>query len=475
MNNNKYKIIGLIFWVAHLCHGQFFYTDYQIGEEWLKTNAGNFNDYSDSSSLWYNYLVEKGQMNDNQLFGIYFHLNNGDKTKSIYQKSDLIGDGLLTNYQYKSDKIELANSMFFTDEKYNAERGFIRTIKDVTMYTNLAYIKIFNKINELNIQTTIGRNFLEISPGTENRLLLSNYSRPFDQFSLIAKSSKWRGLFSIIQLDTVNQSNRYLYLHTLSYNQDNFSITIGEAILDSGLGKSINLNYINPFHLWSWENISGGDRGVNGFLFFGFTWFPFNTSRVYGELLIDDINFHKKNAFYLNRYGYLIGFHKTGYPMKYSNINFELTSIMHQVYQSYHITHAYTHRGFPIGHFLGNDFINFKLLYSQLLKKGKLRPFVEFSYLEDGYNGIDTPFDNPYEDHNGIVIDFKPPGHPTRPITKFYEVDFGFEINLYFQTYLTVSGQLQSKSLTDDLIENYGMKIRFWSYLDLKELSRFYN
>ena len=118
MNNNKYKIIGLIFWVAHLCHGQFFYTDYQIGEEWLKTNAGNFNDYSDSSSLWYNYLVEKGQMNDNQLFGIYFHLNNGDKTKSIYQKSDLIGNGLLTNYQYKSDKIELANSMFFTDEKW---------------------------------------------------------------------------------------------------------------------------------------------------------------------------------------------------------------------------------------------------------------------------------------------------------------------------------------------------------------------
>ena len=52
-----------------MCHGQFFYTDYQIGEEWLKTNSGNFNvDSSDTSNLWYNYVVNKVQENDKEWF-----------------------------------------------------------------------------------------------------------------------------------------------------------------------------------------------------------------------------------------------------------------------------------------------------------------------------------------------------------------------------------------------------------------------
>ena len=39
--------------------------------------------------------------------------------------------------------------------------------------------------------------------------------------------------------------------------------------------------------------------------------------------LIDDINFHKKDAFYLNRYGYSFGFHQTGFPRNTSNLNIE--------------------------------------------------------------------------------------------------------------------------------------------------------
>ena len=122
---------------------------------------------------------------------------------------------------------------------------------------------------------------------------------------------------------------------------------------------------------------------------------------------------------------------------------------------------------------MGNDFINLKLSYSQLSINGKVRPFFELSYLEDGANGLDTPFSNPYEDHNGIVVDFIPPKHPTRPIIKNYEIDFGVETNIHLQTFLTLSFQLGSHSTNN--IDNYGIKIRFWSYLDLNNISRLSN
>ena len=450
--------LNFLFWTfAHVCHGQFFYSDYQIGEEWFKTNTGNLNIVElDTSSLWYNYLINKGRKDKSKSFGFFFHLQNEGELKSIYQRSDLIGNGILTNYKYKTDNLELVNSMFFTDSKENAKRGFVRTIKDVTIYTNQAYAKVSGKINDLTFSTTIGRNFLNIVSDQENKLLISNYSRPFDQLSVKIKSPKWQSSFSIIELDTLNDFNRYLYLHTLSYVNNSFIISAGEGVLDSGKAKSISFNYLNPFHLWSWENISGGTKGVNSFLFVGFTWFPYSGLRLFGELLIDDINFHKKDAFYLNRYGYLLGYQQTGYPKESSNINLELSSIMHQVYQSYHPSHRYTHRGFPIGHFLGNDFINLKLNYSHLVNKGKSRPYFELSYLEDGANGLDTPFDNPYEVYYGIVVDYKPPGHPSRPIIKFYEIDLGYEINIYFQTYLTISPQAQSINLTQKIYDKYG-------------------
>ena len=80
---------------------------------------------------------------------------------------------------------------------------------------------------------------------------------------------------------------------------------------------------------------------------------------------------------------------------------FEYSNVLNQVYQSYHPTHIYTHRGFPIGHYLGNDFNNLRIHYSHLIMSGQIKPFIDISYLLDGSNGLDTLFDNPWENEKG--------------------------------------------------------------------------
>ena len=52
-------------------------------------------------------------------------------------------------------------------------------------------------------------------------------------------------------------------------------------------------------------------------LYGGFLLKPDPSLKIYGELLIDDINFHQKNAFYLNRYAYLLGIQKHLFHLLY--------------------------------------------------------------------------------------------------------------------------------------------------------------
>ena len=101
--------------------------------------------------------------------------------------------------------------------------------------------------------------------------------------------------------------------------------------------------------------------------------------RLYGEILLDDINFHKSNSFFLNRYAYLFGIKKDSFPFNSSIFWIESSNVLNQVYQSFHPTHIYTHRGFPIGHYLGNDFINHRFHYSQLFNS-KINKFFFYKF-----------------------------------------------------------------------------------------------
>ena len=471
LNNNKFKLFGLIFWIAHVCHGQFFYTDPQNAYQWLETKSGNFFVSSDSTNSWMKYSDNKKlSFNKNHHFGIYLNSNNKSKLKSIYNRTDLIGNGLMTQYKFIISNIEIMNSMFFTYDSLEATRGFVRTIKNVTMYTNQSYLKVHNETENFKYSVKIGRDFYQIGHGINSALYASEYSRPFDQLSLSAEYGKIKGNFSIIQLDTIYDHNRFAYFHSFDYKTDKIHLTIGESIISTGERESVNIKYLNPFHFWSWENLGSTNKGLNAFLYSGLTWFPQAGLRLFGEVIIDDVNFHTKNAFYLNRYGYLIGLQKTQFPFKSSNFWFEYSNILNQVYQSFHPTHIYIHRGFPIGHYLGNDFINTRLHYSQIFKEGTFKLFLDLSYLVDGNNSLETPFDNPWENENGELIEgYEPPSHPTPPNSKWIEFEIGSEIRVRRLTYITISGQYYESTLQNSS-SDFTIGLRFWSYFKLLNL-----
>ena len=164
------------------------------------------------------------------------------------QNSDLIGNGAISTYRYISPNVEIMNSMFFTYDNLEAERGFVRTVQNVTMYTNQAYLRVFNSWNDLDYSMKIGRDFLRVGHGLNANLFLSDFSRPFDQFTLEANLGKLSALFSAIELDTLLEHNRYLYMHSFGYQSERFSITFGESIIATGISKSINIQYLNPFN-----------------------------------------------------------------------------------------------------------------------------------------------------------------------------------------------------------------------------------
>ena len=173
LNKNTYKLFGLIFWIAHVCHGQFFYTDPQIAYKWLETNSGNFILLNDSTNAWTKYSGNKKLFFDkNHHFGLYLNIKNKSKLKSIYNRSDLIGNGLITHYRFTIPNIEIMNSMFFTNDSLEASRGFVRTIKNVTMYTNQSYLNVYNQTENFRYSVKIGRDFYRIGHGINSSLCI---------------------------------------------------------------------------------------------------------------------------------------------------------------------------------------------------------------------------------------------------------------------------------------------------------------
>ncbi|GIR23395.1 hypothetical protein CM15mP37_09000 [bacterium] len=54
---------------------------------------------------------------------------------------------------------------------------------------------------------------------------------------------------------------------------------------------------LNLFNFWSGENIGSTTKGLNAFLYSGMNFKVNSLINFFFEILIDDINFHKSNAF----------------------------------------------------------------------------------------------------------------------------------------------------------------------------------
>ena len=377
-----------------------------------------------------------------QKFGLtLYYSNKWDHALVQSHNSDIKNNGIYSLAELNFGAIKIVNSMFATLDSLESLKGGFRKVKGIYGYTNRAFITTDFELKNVKQKVLFGREYLFLGYGKFSSLIMSNISRPYDQFMWNISYRNIEGIMGMIQLDNIGNSKRYLNIHAVKYNNKKLSITFAEAILYVGDSRNFELQYFNPAQFWTAEIINNTTGDANALLYVGCKYNFHPSLYMWSELLIDDyqINSESKSDLEPNEIGLLVGIEKIGWPLLSSDLWLEYTLITNRTYQTPDVAETYTHRGFPMGHYLGNDFDMIQLNYSQKNLNGKLKPYISLAYLRDGINGLDTSFDTPWEDVTVTMETGYYESFPTPPITYIIEMEIGFGYNLFPKSFIDIS------------------------------------
>ena len=386
-----------------------------------------------------------------------------------HHSMDIYGSGLMSYFQFQQDNFKIVNRMFMSDSWENASKGGGKEVKNIFGYTQDGYIQYDNTWGMINNTWIAGRAFLDHGFGKTSQLLMSKDSRPFDLFSWNIQYKGMSGNMTGIQLENINGKKRFLSLHTLTWDiNEKLTLSFSEASIYSGENRGIEWQFFNPVIFWVPERENPSTGQANGFLYGGIKYKHTSTLSFWAELLIDDyqINNESKGDLEPNEIGFLGGVEKTGWPLQTSDLWLEYTRITNRTYQTPDISETYTHRGFPIGHYLGNDFDMIQLYYSQENMKGKLKPYISLAYVRDGANGLDTPFDTPWEDSTVTMTTGYSEPFPTGPITYVTEMELAADYKFGNDSFINAGLFYQRKTLSGKTDEEFSFRARLWFSLD---------
>ncbi len=204
-----------------------------------------------------------------------------------------------------------------------------------------------------------GRSYRIWGPGDTDRLLLSGNSPSFDQ--LYARFAYRRFMVQAFwtRLDDYHASadttfERYFAGHRISLRlRSNLEIGISETVLHGRQGSGAEMYYMNPILPYYWEQYNNV-HDDNVYIGFDFIWWPFQGTRTYGELLIDDfqIDFVSEPQ----QVGFDVGISSNGI-VGTGRLRFDLqyTQIRNYVYGQVFPRNIFTNRGVIIGSSLGPD------------------------------------------------------------------------------------------------------------------------
>ena len=428
-----------------------------------------------SFSYYYKYLlftlfiVSFIYSNEKQSLGfIAYNSNKWNNSIVKSHNNDIYNNGLYSMAELNFGPFKIVNSMFATSDSLESLKGGSKKVKGIYGYTNRAFITTDFELENVKNNILFGREYLSIGHGKFGSLILSNGSRPFDQLLWSIKYKDFAGGLGGIQLENNNNIKRFLTYHTIGFKNDKFSMTFTEAIIYTGVGRSIEWQYINPVLFWTPEMVNNSTGDGNGLLF-GSIKYNFNLSlSLWTELLVDDfqVNHESKGDLEPNEIGFLSGVEKTGWPFVSSDLWLEYTRITNRTYQTPDVSETYTHRGFPIGHYLGNDFDMFQLYYSQVNMNGKLKPYISLAYLRNGANGLDTPFDTPWEDSTVTMETGYSEPFPTGPITYVTEMELAVDYHIRNNSMINGGLLYRRSTLQGETEEEFTFVLRLWLSLN---------
>lgn len=381
-------------------------------------------------------------------FGLKLNYNSiQDLSYTSMGENDYLGNGIYSWLKMDFGSMIYVNEMCMSNQPNDMARGRGKKVKGVYGFANQGYVKFKNKNKILRHNVTIGRAYIDHGFGKSARLLVSNWSRPFDQLGWQLNYKGIDAKMVGVQLDQIENINRYFAIHVIDFKFfENLTISFGESSIYAGKDRGIELQYFNPTLFWIplRENQPNTNQ-ANGFLYSGIKYAEKNYS-FWFEYLLDD--YQIDNAIQEpTTYGYIIGFEKSYFPNYFSSFWLEHSKISNRTYQTMGEfgEENYVHRGFPIGHYLGNDFdfIAFNLSSKKLKKvKYDLNYNLRINFLRDGNSGLEVKWDSPWLklEEGEIFIEKS----PTKPITQVVECalnlkfvhkkNYNFDVGLYYKS-----------------------------------------
>ena len=385
---------------------------------------------------------------------------------------DSYGNGIYSLLRLEISDFMVINEMFITYDSLSASKGVNKSVKGLFGFSNRAIITYNTSYHDLISSLSFGRDYYHFGVRKYSALFVSKESRPFDQFRWEYKYKIAEGGLTVIQLDNAGDVRRYLTIHTLKLVLPwGINAFWGESILYTGKNRAVEFQYFNPVILWTPELIVNSTGDANGFIYGGLELNYFPNWQIWGELLVDDYQVNKevKGDLEPNEIGLVAGIQKSGWPFSTSLSWLEYTKITNRTYQTPKPEEAYTHRGYPIGHYLGNDFDLLQMHYEHTLAKilavsyfkpSKMKFYFDIGYLRDGANGIDTPFDTPWENSSVTIETGYSEPFPTGPITYYTEIETGVDFHFDNDSYMNTGLVWQRKGFRGEVDYNYSLVVR---------------
>ncbi|MBN2012305.1 hypothetical protein JW960_23450 [candidate division KSB1 bacterium] len=351
--------------------------------------------------------------------------------------------------------------------------------RGLAVFTEQAYVRWKYK----SFDVLWGRDYVKWGPGETGQLILSDASRPLDQFGFSIQYGIIR--FSYLgarlnpgylpdstkdQLHTLT-ANRYLSGHRfdIAINK-RFKIGLSEMMLYGGANEGIELQYHNPFLYYHAELLNGGGANGNVILGLDAEYFPRTNWKIYAEFILDDIQVERTAMTDLEpaEYGLITGLeHANLFGVDGANIHVEYIRITNRTYNSPNSWEKYLHRRQPLGYISGTDLEKWHIYYQQWMKANfRFRFGIEVTRKGEGF--IEKDWDTPWLTFSdeGTYSEAFPSGVVETDINPWCALKYFVRRNVILEWRYSYHQYEQYQHRKNININRWNMLFRLWVSLD---------
>lgn len=279
--------------------------------------------------------------------------------------------------------------------------------RGLAFYTEQAYAAA--RFGRVHIK--FGRDFLRWGAGRSGTLLFSDVCRPMDQLSGSVYVGPFRYSFLTAFLDAwplspgledslgASTARRFLAGHRIDARLFEGALQIGftEASVYGGVNRELDWVFLNPLLIYHAEQYNQ-KVGANTLGTMDVLAYPGRNVKLYGSLLIDDIQVEKTGPVDLepDEIGWLAGFEWSDpFAAPGMSLYGEYSRVTNRTYKTVHPWETAVFRNKPLGYPEGNDFDLLTLGCTGWLSES-VRLEVFWKSIRKGEGDLFRPFDMPW-------------------------------------------------------------------------------